>query len=182
MKITITGRHVEVTPSLRDFAEKKISKLGEFSTQLTDVHAILGVEKYRHTAEIEFKVAGRKLTAKKTTKDMYASIEEAVQALRLQAGKLKDKLRTQSSRRHRTKPGSIRDMVAEIRLEPSPAVSSGRKVVRVKGFARIPMTLEQALVEIEDSGRDVIAFPNPSTREINVLYRRPDGRLALLEP
>ena len=101
MKVTLTGRHVEITPSLREFTLRKVSKLDEFFPTLRTVHAILSVEKYRHTAELSFKAAGRALTARKTTKDMYASIEEAVQALTRKEARLKDRLRSQSARRGR---------------------------------------------------------------------------------
>jgi putative sigma-54 modulation protein len=108
MKILVTGRHVEITPSLREFTEKKVSKLQEFFTKVTGVHVILSVEKYRHTAEISVKAVGHDLAARKTTKDMYASIEDSVHALLLQARKLKEKTRTQPGRRRRTRPSTIR--------------------------------------------------------------------------
>jgi putative sigma-54 modulation protein len=99
MRIIVTGRHVEVTPSLREFAAKKVSKLEEYFADLRQAHVVLSVEKYRHSAEIVFKAAGRDFSAKKTTKDMYASIEEAVQALARKEAKLKDRLHSQSARR-----------------------------------------------------------------------------------
>lgn len=100
MKITVTGRHVEITPGLREFIEKKIGKIEEFYSGAKEVHVILTVEKYRHTAEITLKGGHRQLSAKKTTKDMYASVEEALQALSHQASRLKEKQKSQSSRRH----------------------------------------------------------------------------------
>jgi putative sigma-54 modulation protein len=108
MKVAVTGRHTEVTAGLRGFAVKKVSKLEEYFDNIKEVHVILSVEKYRHTAEIFLQFAGRDLTARKTTKDMYASIEAAVDALGQQASKLKDKLHSQSNRRKSTNPRTIR--------------------------------------------------------------------------
>jgi putative sigma-54 modulation protein len=100
VKIAITGRHVEITPGLREFIEKKIGKIEEFYAGAKEVHVVLTVEKYRHTAEITFKGGHRQLAAKKTTKDMYASVEEVLQAVAHQASRLKEKQKSQSSRRH----------------------------------------------------------------------------------
>lgn len=108
MKISVTGRHTVVTASLRDFAVRKVSKLEEYFENLKMVHVILSVEKYRHTAEIFLQFAGRDLSAKKTTKDMYASVEEAIHALSLQAAKLKDKLSSKAVRKHSTAARTIR--------------------------------------------------------------------------
>jgi putative sigma-54 modulation protein len=95
---------VEITSGLREFVERKIGKIEEFYSSTKEVHVVLTVEKYRHTAEITVKGGRRQLAAKKTTKDMYASIEEVLQAVAHQASRLKEKQKSQSSRRHLGKP------------------------------------------------------------------------------
>ena len=101
MKVMISGRHVEVTKAMREFIEKKAVKIEEFFPGVRQVKVILEVQKYRHTAEIVFKAARKTVTAKKTTKDMYASIEEVLHAVERQANKRKEKLYSTSARRHR---------------------------------------------------------------------------------
>ncbi len=184
MKIAITGRHVEVTSSLRDFVEKKVSKLEEFFSGVREVRVILSVEKYRHTAEVTLKAGGKHIAAKKTTKDMYASIEEVTQAISQQASREKEKQRSQSSRRHRGRPASVRGLSPADSLEPArelPEEAPREKVVRVKAFAPKPMSLEEALMEFRAGDGEVLAFVNSKNKLFNVVFRRKDGSLGLVE-
>jgi putative sigma-54 modulation protein len=182
VKVTITGRHVEMTAGLRDFAEKHMAKLEDFFTGVKGAHVILSVEKYRHTAEIQFQAGDRHFNSKKTTKDMYASIEEAVHALLQQASKRKDKERGQHSKRHAGKPVSIKGMAAE---EPAAKPVRGeapvKKVMRVKAFAAKPMTLEEAVLELEGSKHPVLAYINADSQTVHVVFTRQDGSIGLVE-
>jgi putative sigma-54 modulation protein len=180
VKVTITGRHVAVTQGMRDYAEKRAAKLEEFFSGAKDAHVILGVEKYRHTAELNFKASGRVFTAKKTTKDMYASIDEVVQAVILQAAKQKDKERGQHTRRHRGKPSSIKGM-AEAEIPAPKAAAPSKRVTKVKAFAPRPMDLEEAVAELEGSRNGVLAYVNADTQTVHVVFTRPDGSVGLIE-
>ena len=94
MQLQVTGHHVEVTSAMKSFIAGKLAKLEEIYPKVQKAVVVLTVEKYRHTAEVHFRAEGMELNAKKTTKDMYASVEEAISALEQQAGKRKDRLRT----------------------------------------------------------------------------------------
>ncbi|MDE3117900.1 MAG: ribosome-associated translation inhibitor RaiA, partial [Nitrospirota bacterium] len=78
MQILITGRHVEVTPALRRYIEVRMKRVERFEAKLGDVQVILGVEKYRHTAEVILTLNGVAVQAKASTKEMYASIDEVL--------------------------------------------------------------------------------------------------------
>lgn len=179
MKVSITGRHVEMTAGLRDFAEKHMAKLEDFFTGVKDAHVILSVEKYRHTAEIQFQAGDQHFNSKKTTKDMYASIEEAIHALIQQTSKRKDKERGQHAKRHAGKPMSIKAMGAE-EAKPS-GEAPARRVVRVKAFAGKPMTLEEAVLELENSKHPVLAYVNADSQTVHVVFTRQDGSIGLVE-
>ncbi len=183
MKVTITGRHVEMTAGLRDFAEKHMAKLEDFFTGVKGAHVILSVEKYRHTAEIQFQAGDRHFNSKKTTKDMYASIEEAVHALLQQASKRKDKERGQHSKRHVGKPMSIKGLPGEEEAPAKPArgEAPAKRVVRVKAFAAKPLTLEEAVLELEGSKHAVLAYVNADSQTVHVVFTRQDGSVGLVE-
>jgi len=185
VKVTITGRHVEVTKGMRDYAEKRVAKLEEFFTGVKGAHVILSVEKYRHTAELNFNASGRVFTAKKTTKDMYASVDEAVQAVQLQASKRKDKERNQHAQRHRGKPTSIKGMAVAEAPAPAPAKAAApapaQKVVRIKAFSPRPMELDEAVAELKGSRNGVLAYVNAETQTVHVVFTRPDGSVGLIE-
>lgn len=91
MQINITGHHVELTPALRQFVEKKFSKLERFFEQITSVQVTLTVDKLRQIAESDIKVAGGEIHASSESEDMYASIDQLMDKLERQLIKHKEK-------------------------------------------------------------------------------------------
>ncbi|MDP2876616.1 MAG: ribosome-associated translation inhibitor RaiA [Holophaga sp.] len=87
MKVIFTGRHVEVSDALRDFAEERIEKMTSYLDDLIDVHVTLSVEKHRHAAEVSIKTRGGDFLASTETDDMYASLSQALDKLETQAHK-----------------------------------------------------------------------------------------------
>jgi putative sigma-54 modulation protein len=105
MAIEITGRHVDVTDSMRDYAEKRLSKLmGEFS-RVDRVHVILDVQKFRHIAEVIVHMRRQvRVEAKAESESMYASIDDVVD-------KVEKQLRRTLDKRHEHKGESkLRDL------------------------------------------------------------------------
>ena len=92
MQVSVTGHHVEVTDSLRNYVEEKISKLKRHFDNVTDIHVILTVEKLQQKAEATVQVSGAKLFAEDTQEDMYAAIDIMVDKLDRQIIKHKEKL------------------------------------------------------------------------------------------
>jgi len=75
MQLSVTGHHVEVTPALRGYVEKKLERIGRHFDRVIDVHCVLTVEKLRQKAEATLKVSGRSIHADATEEDMYAAID-----------------------------------------------------------------------------------------------------------
>lgn len=91
MQVSVTGRHIEVTDSLRNYVEEKISKLKRHFDNVTDVHVILTVEKLQQKAEATVQIKGAKLFADDVQEDMYQSIDNIVDKLDRQIIKFKEK-------------------------------------------------------------------------------------------
>ncbi len=91
MQVSVTGHHVEVTDSLRNYVEEKISKLKRHFDNVTDIHVILTVEKLQQKSEATVQVSGAKLFAEDTQEDMYSSIDNMVDKLDRQIIKHKEK-------------------------------------------------------------------------------------------
>ncbi len=87
MKVIFTGRHVEVSESLRTFAEERFLKMTPYLDDIIDVHVTLSVEKHRHLAEVSVKTRGGDFLASMETDDMYASLSQALDKLETQAHK-----------------------------------------------------------------------------------------------
>lgn len=92
MAIEITGRHVDVSDSMRDYAEKRLAKLVVEFPRVDKVHVILDIQKFTHMAEVVAHAARHiQLEAKATSENMYASIDEAVDKVEAQLRKTLDK-------------------------------------------------------------------------------------------
>lgn len=92
MQLSLTGHHIDVTPALRSYVEKKFERIERHCDQIVDVHCILTVEKLQHKAEATFGVSGGKIHADATHADMYAAIDALTDKLDRLVKKHKEKL------------------------------------------------------------------------------------------
>ena len=174
MKIKYIGRFMDVTDSLQEYADKKLAKLDWFFSDNADAQIKFTQEKGgKNIAEITINDRNMIFRAEETTSDMYASIDKAL-----------DKLSRQI-RRHRTKLD--KRLHAPAPVAPEPAVEEAeeeeeRKVVRVKHFAVKPMSVEDAMMQMEMLGHSFYLFENSDSGRMCVLYIRQDGDYGLLEP
>ncbi len=172
MNIIINGRHLDITPALRDYAVNKVRKFEKYLSSITEAVVTLSVEKYRHKAEVLLKANGVMIQAEGVTGEIYSSIDEVVEKLERQTKKYKEK---QISQR---KESRAQAAPQPVEAEPSPEV----KIIREKKVAMKPMTPEEAAMQMELIGQDFLVFTNADSGSINVIYRRNDGDLGLIEP
>jgi len=170
MKITVTGRHIEMTPALKAYTEERVQHLAKYSSLPTEASVILTVEKYRHQAEITVNVNGQHIQAKEETAEMYASIDQAVEKIERQLKKHKDRLHD-----HRSRP------------EPSPAgdsepTTSDAVPLTPEKPTLGTMTPDAAAVELQRAGHGFVLFRHAETSRVNVVYRKPDGTVGWIEP
>ncbi|GMA51162.1 ribosomal subunit interface protein [Alicyclobacillus contaminans] len=175
MLIQTYGDHIPLTDALREYLEKKLSRLERYVEIPADtqVHAALSVERGMHKVEITLTLFGYTFRAEERSSDMYASIDLATDTLCGQVQKYKSRLHRHS------RDGQRRDVQPG---DPEARNDDGPKVVRVKRFAVKPMALEEAMLQMELLGHDFFVFTNAETDEMNVLYRRKDGNFGWIEP
>lgn len=176
MRISITGKNLEISDYLRDLVEKKVGKLDRYFPQDTEAFVTLSMERNRHIVEVTIPYDGGVIRGEEVTGDMYASIDNVL-----------DKLEKQFFR-HRTKlEKSLRSGAFKYE-EPlfgdvyEDSEDDGPKIIRVKKFNVKPMSEEEAMLQIEMIGHSFYVFLNADTEEINVLYKRKDGNYGLIEP
>jgi putative sigma-54 modulation protein len=104
MQVSLSGHHVEITDSLRNYVNEKVERLDRHFDQALDIHVVLTVEKLRHKAEATMHISGGNLYADDEKEDMYAAIDGLVDKLDRQGKKHKEK-----SKSHRNK-GAIQEM------------------------------------------------------------------------
>jgi putative sigma-54 modulation protein len=186
MKLDITGRHIEITPALREYAQDKLSKLERLLDGPLEVHLVLEVEKHRHLAEIQVKSRTAFFSSHQETADLYASINEVVEKLERQA--LKHKEKTHDHHKHRKGPRDP-DVAAVIEANATPAAAAEQpvepppaRIVRTRRHKAKPLSPEDAAHELDASGEDVLLFRNVETDRFNVVFRQKDGNIGLVEP
>lgn len=171
MEVVITGRQMEVTPALKEYIEGRARKIEKYSAKTTQIAFTLKVEKYRHIAEVLVRANGFLLQAEEETEEMYVSVDQAMSKIERQFKKYKEKLTN-----HRVRPETISGK-PQPEEDPSLPTVHKKKVFPVK-----PMRLEEAVLQMELLGKDFFLFGNEEDCRINVLYKRKDGTLGLIEP
>lgn len=179
MNIIVTGRHLDVTPALRSYAEEKIKKVGKYFNNVTEVIITLGVEKYRHKAEVQLRVNGVLIQAEEVTGEMYSSIDKVMDKIERQVKKFKEKLTRHKGRTEGEETAPLKETLSS---ETTLKEEGYPQIIRRKKFATKPMSPEEAVLQMELLDKDFFIFENDSTGDINVIYRRKDGNVGLIEP
>jgi putative sigma-54 modulation protein len=97
MQINLTGRHIDITDSLRDYVTSKMERIERHFDHVTNIHVILDVEKLRQKAEASFHISGHDIFAEAENEDMYAAIDSLVDKLDRQLLKHKEKMKDHRS-------------------------------------------------------------------------------------
>jgi len=172
MKVNVSGKNLNVTQALKDYAEKKVGRLERFFDADVEAQVTLSVEKERHIVEVTMPINGILLRGETETNDMYSSIDLVVDKLEKQIEKYKTKI-SRSVKKTPFKYNAVDQKAIEAE-EP--------KVVKVKRFALKPMDVEEAIMQMELLGHDFFVFSNAETDQVNVVYKRRDGNYGLIEP
>ena len=189
MKLVIQGKNIEITDAIREYVNQKIEKaVSHFQTLTTEVDIHLSVARNprinpKQTAEVTIYANGSVIRAEESTESLYASID-------LVADKIARQLRKFKEKRHDNKTQSSAKTVTVVEEHPVAADLIGDRtpelpaeVVRTKYFAMPPMTVQQALEQLQIIDHDFYMFRNAETDEINVLYeRKTHGGYGVIQP
>ncbi len=180
MDIIVNGKNIEVTPSLREYAQKKAAKVNKFFAKSPiDTKVTMSTERGKHIVDITVQINGILLRGEEKSEDMYASVDGAIDKIERQIHKFKTKI----NRKLREENQVVIDVN---QLNPSlanyPEETTQPKIMRTKRFAIKPMSTEEAVMQMDLLGHDFYVFSNSDTEEVNVVYRRRDGNYGLIEP
>ncbi|ANE46724.1 sigma-54 modulation protein [Paenibacillus swuensis] len=180
MNLLIRGDHLEVTQALKDYTEKKLSRLEKYfeSPPASDVHVTLTAVRGMHGVEVTIPLQGLLLRAQEKSGDMYGSIDTVVDKLERQIRKHKTKV----NRKLRQERG-MRDLF-KVTTDGAGLYEEEDELelVRTKQFALKPMDLEEAILRMNMVGHSFFVFSNAGSNVINVVYKRNDGKYGLIEP
>ncbi len=178
MQISITARHFDLTQKLKDRTQEQLEKLERYGITLTEAHAVFSVEKYRHKSEITLHGQGINISGSAESDDMFTSVDQTVSKLEEQVRRFKEKQSSRKQRSDRKSGGAVIDLVA-----PKRSGSNDKKIDVVQsGQMTIPtMTVEEAILELEQNKDEYLLFTNPVTDKVNILTRREDGNYGVVE-
>jgi putative sigma-54 modulation protein len=173
MNIHYTARQATLTPEIKAYCEKRLGRLKDLVGNVLDVNVILIVQKNRNKAEINVRAKGGGLVVVEETMDMMDSLNRAFDNLEKKVRKERVK-----GRDKRRRGGRERKVLVPVLEAPEPE----KRVIRSQHFSLKPMSIEEALIQIDIRSKEVFLFRREGSEEWAVIYRRKDGHYGLVEP
>ena len=177
MKFTFTEKKVNLPKSLHSYAEKKVGKLERYFKTDSEANVVFSVEKDRNKVELTIRSGSTILRVSESTSDMGASVDAAVTSMERQLRKHKTRLEK------RLRQDAFERAVAEevSTFVPEVVEENEYQVVRTKKFAIKPMTVDEAILQMNLLGHTFFAFKDEETGAFAVVYKRNDGGYGLIE-
>ncbi len=175
MKITYTARKVNLRDNFKERVEKKLLKFEKLFSEDAAVNVVVTLEKNRQTVEITIRDHSMVYRAESTMEEMNDALDKVTDILMRQIRKNKTRLEK------RIRQGSIDDFVMQT-PEIDEVEEEEYNVVRKKQVLIKPISVDEAILEMNMVNHDFFMFINAETDEVNVVYKRADGNYGVLEP
>lgn len=172
MQISVTFRQLEPSEALKNYVADRLKKFKRYLEGPLEAHVVLGLEKFRHLADVTINSNGRMIKGREENADMYAAIDLVMDKIDMQLRKYREKLREVKGDRSRT---ATPPLVGGLERPALPPIRRFRVEVP-------PLELTDAVELLRSRGNDLLVFTNVNTGGLSILYRRADGGLALAEP
>ncbi|WP_159885444.1 ribosome hibernation-promoting factor, HPF/YfiA family [Paenibacillus puerhi] len=181
MKFNIRGENIEVTEALRDHVEKKLSRLERYieAPPTSEVYVTLSVLKGLQTVEVTVPLPAFMLRAEEKHSDLYAAVDLVVDKLERQIRKAKTKANRKVRQEGGLKDLFVTDSGNSYAYEED---EDEFELVRTKKFTLKPMDIDEAILQMNMVGHNFFVFANSDTSQVNVVYKRDDGKYGLIEP
>ncbi len=166
----ITGRHLVVTPAIRRHVESRLARLNRYDVRIERIAVILGVNKLQHTAEVVCVLQGKRMQAKVSTQEMYASIDQVIARLEAQIRKRKERMVDHKGVKKRVFPGAVR------------SVSESIEDIDIVRMTPSTLSLDEAKKRLESAPGSLVVFTSSLSGKVQILHRLVNGRVALIDP
>lgn len=194
--VSVTGRHMSVTDSMKEYAIEKISKLDRFSARVINASVTMDVQKLDQRVDIRLHFNNLEINSHAVTPDMYASIDKAVDRLQTQIRRYKSKIQDHHAKGVKAIDMNVNvirphllDEVMEVNLEIDEETEN-RKVKKYTPHNVVAketrplklLTLDEAIMKMELSGDAFLVYRSEEDRKLKIIYRRKDENYGVLEP
>ncbi len=178
MQISVSFRNVDPSEHLKGYAETRMARFKKYMEEPVEIHLVLSIQKFRHTADVTISANGIKIKAQEETGDLYSAIDMVLDKIEKQIKRHREKIKEH-------KPDGKTKGQTEVkksREEGEPEEEDFPQIVKTESILAKPMDAEEASLQLKLSNDEFLVFTNSKTRLINVLYRRKDGDFGLIEP
>jgi putative sigma-54 modulation protein len=193
-RFNITGRHIHVTESMKNYAREKISKIERIQKHTYDIHVILDIQKLDHSVVMVLRFSHFKIKVSASSTDMYASIDKAVDRLQSSLRRWKGKIQD-----HHHRDPKIYEMMVDV-IEnpyaddedfsvPSEELASSQseaypqaKMIKTEVKSAKHLRQEEAVMKMELSGDSFLIYTSEEDQKLKVIYKRKDGNYGIIIP
>ncbi len=176
MQISVTFRNTGSEDWFKDYITERLKKLQKYIDRPLEAHVVISVEKFRNVAEVNVTAKGVNINGKEEAKDMQLAVDTVIDKIERQMKKHKEKIRGHKS--NVAKGGGLTSAGVYEETDEEPA---RLRIVETKRMVLRPMSLDEAIMEIEGSKNRFVIYRDSSSENISVIYRREDGAYALIE-
>jgi len=178
MQITTTFRHIEPSDALKSYAEEKLERVRKYIDEPISAQVFLTVEKIRHSADVTITAKGITIKASEETGDMYAAIDMVLDKIERQLQRYKERLKEHKLSAESTEQFFLKSVVKAESIDNR----SDPVIIKSSTFSSKPMSVDEAVMQMDLLHKDFLVFTNAGNDAINVIYRRKDGNYGLIEP
>lgn len=176
MQLSVSFRNLDPSDHLKNYAETRLARIKKYMEEPIEVHVVLSVQKFRHTADVTISANGIKIKAQEETGDLYSAIDLVMDKIEKQVKRQRERLKEHKAE---VRPRSEEEETAPGEEEP---VAEAPQVIKKERFFAKPMDVEEAAMQLRLSSNEFLVYTNAKTRVINVLYKQKDGNFGLIEP
>ncbi|MCX5845685.1 MAG: ribosome-associated translation inhibitor RaiA [Deltaproteobacteria bacterium] len=176
MKISVTFRNTEGENWHKEYIDQKLKKLEKYMDNPVEARVVISVEKFRNAAEVNLMTNGQNINAKEEAKDMYLAIDNAIEKIERQLKKRKERIRG-----HKTNAAKGEEITSEEAYFDDMDEIQETRIVEMRKVVLKPMSIEDALMEIDSSKNRFVVYRDSSTETVSIIYVRDDGKYALIE-
>jgi len=181
MQVSVTGRHYEVTPALKAYVDARVDRFSRWATPVS-TQVMLSAEKHRHKAEILLRVEGKEFAGKDQSEDMYSAVDRAADKLEKQLRRFKDR-RTTARKNGQAVRSNGAWISGTLRVLKAGSVGKGseqHEILRAADYKLEPLTIDEAIVRLEEQQEPFLVFSNRGTDLIHIVYRDREGDYGVL--
>jgi putative sigma-54 modulation protein len=189
MQINYTFRNLDSSNALKEYAREKIERVNRYLDKASEAHVVCYMERHHHICDITIHAGQFSMRGREKSEDFYASVDMAMDKIERQLKRYKEKLKQRRHGEHHhlleLEQIKVRHEVVAVASPDEPmtaaAAEPGHRVIKTNEFLAKPMTVDEAVMQMDLLNNDFLVFTNAGSREVNVVYRRKDGHYGLIE-